>query len=400
MRLLSSCSFCARRSCHLVSLDCLAGCLPYLPARYFVVCCNVLGSCYGTTGPTSTDPASPTGSAYEENFPAVTIRDTVRLHMAAVQQQGVTSVAAVVGGSMGGMQALEWLLLGNDEGLAVRSGVVLASCARHAAWQIAISETQRSAISLGLESARHSSSLASSSSGGGGGDDDDVGQGSHRLSDEERAGMRAGLAVARQIAMVSYRSPAAYERKFGRDVSSDAADGARGERPNDFSVVSYLGYQGEKFLNRFDPLSYVSITHQMDSHDIGRGRAGGVEGALGSLEQPVLVMGIDSDVLYPLTQQEELHRFLPNSRFQVIESDEGHDGFLLEVDQLGSAVSRFLKGVAVGDGSSSSSSSSSSGSGGRDDEGGKRNRDQSTVAAAISKTFSRMAGTIFSFEEK
>jgi len=114
MRLLSSCSFCARRSCHLVSLDCLAGCLPYLPARYFVVCCNVLGSCYGTTGPTSTDPASPTGSAYEENFPAVTIRDTVRLHMAAVQQQGVTSVAAAGGGSMGGMQALEWLLLGND----------------------------------------------------------------------------------------------------------------------------------------------------------------------------------------------------------------------------------------------------------------------------------------------
>ena len=220
--------------------------------RYMVVCCNVLGSCYGSTGPKSIDPS--TGEEYGENFPEVTIRDTVRLHMEALKQDlGVKSVASVVGGSLGGMQALEWLLCGGPD--FVRSGVAIGCGSAHSAWQIAISETQRQAVAL------H--------------DDPEV-----------------GLQVARMIAMVSYRTKAAYDRKFGRLKMDNGK----------WQVMSYLQHQGQKFNSRFDPASYVAITRLMDTHDVGRDR-NGVEAALGSITQPTLIMGISSDVLYPYSEQ-------------------------------------------------------------------------------------------------
>ena len=273
--------------------------------KYFVVCANVLGSCYGTTGPMSIDHSAPSGNKrYGSDFPAVSIRDTVRLHMRMLSEGlGVKSVESVVGGSMGGMQALEWLLLGGPE--FVRSGVAIACGAQHTAWQIAISETQREAI---------------------------------RSNPEDP---QAGLSVARMIAMVSYRTAQAYDRKFGRSAT----------KPSDlwgpFQVRSYLEHQGRKFNHRFDPQSYISITEQMDSHDVGRGR-GGVQNALESIDptlQPTLIVGIDSDVLYPLSQQEELHRLLVGSEMSIINSMEGHDGFLLEVDQVSNATTDFLNRV-------------------------------------------------------
>lgn len=284
--------------------------------KYLVVCANILGSCYGTTGPTSLDPA--TGRPYGVRFPQVTIRDTVALHIRMLKEAlGARSVACVVGGSLGGMQALEWVFLGNsnkihssnnneNEENFVRSAVVIACGARHTAWQIGISETQRQAIYA-----------------------DPLWRGGE--FDHTRPPLQ-GLAVARQIAMFSYRTPHGFENKFGR---AQAEDGR-------FEVRRYLEYQGQKFLSRFDALTYVRLTEKMDSHDVGRGR-GGMEVALKGLRVPVLVLGIDSDVLYPLHEQEEMARLIPKGELRVVRSREGHDGFLLEQEQVGGAMKEFLK---------------------------------------------------------
>jgi len=265
--------------------------------KYLVVCANVLGSCYGTTGPTSVNPL--TGEKYGSDFPKVTIRDTVRLHMSMLREGlGVKGVHCAVGGSLGGMQVLEWLLCGAPD--FVHSGFAIGCGAQHTAWQIAISETQRQAI----------------------------------LSTPEDPAR--GLAVARMIAMVSYRTQMAYDRKFGRDKQDGKGD--------KWKVQSYLEYQGAKFLSRFDPESFVALTKLMDTHDVGRGR-GGIKAALESIAQPTMILGITSDVLYPLAEQQELAECIPNAQFGRIESSEGHDGFLLEEDQVSEAAVTFLRSV-------------------------------------------------------
>ena len=280
---------------------------PFDTSKYLVVCANVLGSCYGSTGPQSPNPDDPQGRPYGAAFPDVTIRDTVRLHMLMAREGiGAARVACVVGGSMGGMQALEWALLGGDY---VRSAVSIGCGAAHTAWQIAMSETQRQAI------------YADPRWRGGAVD----------MADPPLA----GLAVARQFAMLSYRTARGYHNKFGREV--DAASGA-------FQARRYLEYQGRKFVERFDPVTYVKITEQMDRHDVGHGR-GGVAAALGGVRCPYLVMGIDSDLLYPLHEQEELAQAIPGCDFRVIHSPDGHDGFLLEQDQVGSHLQAFLDKV-------------------------------------------------------
>jgi homoserine O-acetyltransferase/O-succinyltransferase len=229
----------------------------------------------------------------------------VSLHLRMVKEAlGARSVACVVGGSLGGMQALEWAVLGGAA--FVRSAVVIACGARHTAWQIGISETQRQAI------------YADPNWRGG-------------AFDPARPPAQ-GLAVARQIAMFSYRTPQGFDSKFGREVHE--GDGR-------FQVRRYLEYQGQKFLTRFDALTYVRLTEKMDTHDVGRGR-GGVEAALRAVEQPVLVLGIDSDVLYPLAEQEALASALPKGELRVVRSREGHDGFLLEQQQVGGAIAEFL----------------------------------------------------------
>ncbi|ETW06930.1 homoserine O-acetyltransferase [Aphanomyces invadans] len=277
---------------------------PFDTSKYLVVCANVLGSCYGTTGPTSINPR--TGKQYGQSFPAVTIRDTVRLHIRLVVEEiGASQVACVVGGSLGGMQTLEWGFLGQA---LVQKIAVIACGAQHSGWQIAISEVQRQAIYR----------------------DPNYNNGDY----DSASPPHSGLALARQIAMITYRTHGVYNDKFGRNALDDD--------PSTFTVQSYLDYQGRKFLSRFDANAYIAIMNMMDTHDIGRGR-GGVEAACQLLHAlPVLIVGIDSDVIYPITEQAQLHAYLPHSTFRVIQSPHGHDGFLLEQDAVGQAVRSFL----------------------------------------------------------
>jgi homoserine O-acetyltransferase len=294
--------------------------------KYFVVCANVLASCYGTCGPLSINPV--TKLPYGPSFPAVTIRDTVRLHRGLVfQHLGVESLAMVIGGSMGGMQALEWLIMSEkraDGELDVRRGIVIGCGKAHTSWQIGISETQRNAI------------FADPRWNGG--------------SYEKSNPPTTGLMIARQIAMITYRTSAAYANKFTRN--EDGALGHRGlglpkfpRLPHDdgsqWQVQSYLDHQGEKFRYRFDPLTYVRLTALMDTHDVGRNRGDALE-VLASITQPVAIVGISSDLLYPLHEQQELVKHMPNSELWLCDSLEGHDAFILETGQMGAVASRIL----------------------------------------------------------
>eukprot|EP00596_Hydrurales_sp_CCMP1899_P007200 CAMPEP_0119037556 /NCGR_PEP_ID=MMETSP1177-20130426/5989_1 /TAXON_ID=2985 /ORGANISM="Ochromonas sp, Strain CCMP1899" /LENGTH=374 /DNA_ID=CAMNT_0006999001 /DNA_START=312 /DNA_END=1436 /DNA_ORIENTATION=- len=275
-------------------------------SKYMVVCANVLGSCYGSTGPESTDPH--TGLRYGNTFPDVNIRDSVRLHIRMTKEAlGAKKVVCAVGGSMGGMQALEWALLG-EEGEYVQSAVAIGCGAAHGAWQIAISETQRQAI------------YADPKWNEGDVDMDDL--------------PLAGLSVARQIAMVTYRTQKAYNGKFGRNKDSKG----------NFQAKKYLEYQGKKFQDRFNPVSYIKITEKMDRHDIGEGR-GGVEVALKSIKCKCMVIGMDSDLLYPMHEQEELVAGIRHCRYHLLATEDGHDGFLLEQGRVGGHISDFLNGV-------------------------------------------------------
>jgi len=273
--------------------------------RYFVFCSNILGSCYGTTSPSSIDPR--TGKRYGSTFPRITVRDMVRLQATVLRQIGVKEIACVVGGSLGGMQAIEY-------GFEVREPKVRAIasfCAsgRHHPWQIGIGECQRQAIFA-----------------------DPLWQNGNYSPD---AVPNSGLAVARMMAMLTYRTHPAYWTKFGRSLVST-------HNQQLFDVQGYLRAQGEKFLERkFDPASYVSLTYSMDSHDVERGR-GSYFKVLAGLKLPVLLVSISSDVLYPVSDQTELADHIPNSQHHVIQSDEGHDGFLLEHSKIGMLVRGFL----------------------------------------------------------
>jgi len=276
------------------------------PTQDFVVCLNVPGSPYGSVAPVTEDPN--TGVPYGADFPPFTIRDTVRLHRRALEQMGVRQVACALGGSMGGMHVLEWAFETTDDGAPfVRSLVPIAVGGRHTAWQIGWSEAQRQAIYA----------------------DPKWRDGRYPPDDPPTS----GLAAARMMAMVSYRSQPSFEGRFGREVMDDHDD-----RP--YAVESYLRYQGEKLVDRFDAGCYVALTKQMDSHDVARGR-GDYEAVLASIRQPTLVVGIDSDVLYPLREQEELAEHLPHATLEVLSAPHGHDAFLIEFDLLSELVTEW-----------------------------------------------------------
>jgi len=269
------------------------------PARDFVVCSNILGSCYGTTGPTSIDPA--TGRPYLGTFPAITVRDMVRVQHALAGALGLKRIRMVVGGSLGGMQVLEWGLLYPD---LVESLVFIASTARHSAWCIGLSEAQRQAI----------------------------------FADPRWRGGRydpadppvAGLAAARMAAMLSYRSQPSFEMRFAR----------RPQTEDLFAIESYLRYQGQQLVDRFDAATYVTLTRAMDTHDVSRGR-GDYEDVLRAIRQPMLVVSIDSDVLYWPWEQREVASLAPHARLAVMDSPHGHDAFLIDVDRLSDMVADF-----------------------------------------------------------
>jgi homoserine O-acetyltransferase len=269
------------------------------PQKDFVVCSNILGSCYGTTGPTSIDPA--TGAPWLGSFPAITVRDIVRVQQALCSALGVRRVRMVLGGSLGGMQALEWALLYPS---LVESVAFIASTGRHSAWCIGLSEAQRQAI------------YADPCWKGGRYDPADP--------------PSAGLAVARQVAMISYRSQPSFELRFAR----------RAQAEDLFAIESYLRYQGRQLVDRFDAATYVALTRAMDTHDVARGR-GDYEEVLRSVKQPMLVVSIDSDVLYWPWEQREVASLAPNARLAVMDSPHGHDAFLIDVDRLSDMVADF-----------------------------------------------------------
>ncbi|KAI1148900.1 acetyl coenzyme A:deacetylcephalosporin C o-acetyltransferase [Nemania diffusa] len=297
--------------------------------RYCVICCNALGSPYGSSSPVCSRPN--TTSLYGNEFPKTTIRDDVQIQKKVLDILGVQSVYCVIGGSMGGMQALEWSFFGQHY---VRSLALIATTARQSPWAIAWAENQRATIKADAKYR-----------GGGYGDDPPV----------------AGLRAARMAAMLSYRTHLSFEKRFGRrrvDVKTDSSSrkarraAVPGEHHRDkcgtFSAQSYLRYQGDKFNERFDANCYLHLLDKIDSHDISRGRCAGLSDSdamkevLGQIQQRALVVGIPTDGLYPLCEQVALFEGMPNATFATLESEDGHDGFLLEGEQLNDLLSKFF----------------------------------------------------------
>ncbi|MDT5298924.1 MAG: homoserine O-acetyltransferase/O-succinyltransferase [Mycobacterium sp.] len=271
--------------------------------RWCAIATNVLGGCRGSTGPSS---PAPDGKPWGSRFPAITVRDQVNADIATLAALGITQVAAVVGGSMGGARALEWTVGRPD---TVRAALVLAVGARATADQIGTQSSQVSAIKS----------------------DPDWQDGDYYGTGREP---HVGMEIARRFAHLTYRGETELDDRFGNDAQGDEnpTDGGR------YAVQSYLEHQGGKLAARFDAGTYVALTDALSSHDVGRGR-GGVAGALGSCRVPVVVGGITSDRLYPLRLQKELAELLPGcTGLNVVDSIYGHDGFLIETDAVGELI--------------------------------------------------------------
>lgn len=336
------------------------------PTKFFIICCNVLGSPYGSASPLTINPE--TGNTYGPEFPLVSIRDDVNLHRLILDDLGVKQVAICIGGSMGGMQVLEWAQLGKEY---VRSIVPIATSGRHSAWGISWGEAQRQSIysdpSYGKVKASRGKDwscliyfvLAEG----------------YYSEDSQPV---VGLSAARMSALLTYRSRNSFESRFGRKAadlkspnrpSSPAEanrmihnDGHRASTvqtgtehvtindppmpaPFVFSAQSYLRYQGNKFVNRFDANCYIALTRKMDSHDLSRGREKSYHDILAETDQPALVIGIESDGLFTISEQYELAEGMADTEMVVIDSPDGHDGFLLEFDQINRHLLNFIKRV-------------------------------------------------------
>lgn len=268
------------------------------PRQYFIICANVLGGCYGSTGHLSLNPE--TGKPYFHTFPTLTNRDVVQAFDLLRQSLGIEQVHTLIGGSLGGQQVLEWAVQQPD---VFQHIIPIATNAVHSPWGIAFNEAQRMAIEADAT----------------------------WKENDQRAG-NEGLKAARAIGMISYR----YYDTYGQ-TQAEKSD----EKIDDFRAATYQRYQGQKLANRFNAFTYYSLSKMMDSQNVGRNR-GGIVAALKSIKARTLVVGIDSDILFPLSEQKFLTENIPNARLEVMTSLYGHDGFLVEFEQLSSHIKKFF----------------------------------------------------------
>lgn len=269
------------------------------PDKYFIICVNMPGSCYGSTGPLDDNPE--TGEPYFHSFPFFTIRDIVRCYQLLQQELGIQKIKIGIGGSTGGQQLLEWAVMAPD---LFEYVFPIATNAAHSPWGKAFNASQRLAIEAD----------------------------STWLRNKKDAGKK-GLEVARTIALLSYRTNKAYN-KTQSEINDEAIEGFRSE--------SYQRYQGFKLAARFNAFSYYALTKSMDSHNLGRARGGVIE-ALKNIKAKTLALSLEGDLLFPPDEQDFLASHIPGAHVKLILSDYGHDGFLLEFEQLTEAIKAFLE---------------------------------------------------------
>ena len=270
------------------------------PEKYFIIGANILGSCYGSTGPTSIDPS--TGEPYYSSFPQVTIRDMVQAYILLRKHLGIDKIHLLMGGSMGGYQVLEWGVMEKD---IIEKLFLIATSPSESAWGVAVHTAQRLAIEADASWKDHSPS----------------------------AGAK-GLKAARAIGMLTYRNYSTFQEK---QTDPDP------EKIDDFKASSYLNYQGDKLVKRFNAYSYWLLTKAMDSHHLGRGRGGDLIKVLQSIHQPTFIIGIHSDILCPLDEQRFMADHMPNAELVEIDSAYGHDGFIIETAQITDYLGAWLR---------------------------------------------------------
>jgi homoserine O-acetyltransferase/O-succinyltransferase len=268
--------------------------------RHTVVCANVLGSCYGSTGAVSINPA--TGKPWLSTFPLITIRDMVAAHEILRKHLGITQIDLAIGGSLGAYQGLEWVIM--QPGL-IKKLVFIAASARTSAWVKAFSEAQRMALMA-----------------------------DPTFTNGDPQGGHEGLKAARAMGMISYRSFEAFE-KTQYDPENDAFD--------NFNASSYLQYQGQKLVNRFNPHVYWTTTKSLDSHDVGRHRGGVAKTLAGISQTQVCCISIRTDILFPVSEVAEVATMIPGATHETIDSLYGHDGFLVKNERLNEIVGGLMK---------------------------------------------------------
>ena len=261
------------------------------PDEYFIVCANILGSCYGSSGPLTVD--SSTQKPFYSNFPFVSIRDMVQANVLLRKNLGIEKIKLLMGGSMGGYQVLEWCLM---EPAVIQNSFVITTSAAESAWGIAIHTAQRLAIEADATWKNNTADAGAN-----------------------------GLKAARGIGMLTYRNYKIFSLK---QADTDFS------KTDNFKASSYILHQGNKLAERFNAQSYWLLTKSMDSHNIARSRFLTLEDALNHIPQPMLIIGIDSDILCPLTEQQFLAAHIPNSCLHIISSEYGHDGFLVEANTI------------------------------------------------------------------
>jgi homoserine O-acetyltransferase/O-succinyltransferase len=272
---------------------------PFDPSRFFIICANGLGGCYGSTGPLSISPI--TGKPYYHDFPLLTNRDIVQAFDILREKLGIRRIHTLIGGSLGGQQVLEWAIQKPD---LIENIIPVACNVFHSPWGIAFNEAQRMAIAADVT----------------------------WKENDARAGFE-GMKAARAIAMISFRSYDIYNLNQP-EVASEKLDY--------FRASSYQQYQGSKLANRFNAFTYWTFLNAMDNHHVGRGR-GSVEQVLSGIKAKALVIGVDSDILFPVQEQQILARLIPGAELQLLSSPYGHDGFLVEFEQFRKLIRAFLK---------------------------------------------------------